>query len=673
MNEQERSRVVADEAATERDYSKALEQKTKEAQRLVNANLNNTWTTAPSVESPMNGELVGRVALDSPSEDIDGASEFYVGTAKHETADYQVFNWTASIAACTFYGQPADRENLQVMSELVAGVRVFGHRNGELSDFEDAFLGAETDDLFPKRVLQIPRAPGFASRPPIASTPVDFATQDDITPSSSKSPVEVAPETPDTLHGEDSQPPTGLPPTKMPGPALRAPGLLRRELAAPKKAAMSAVLATLQVDQYEAITKNGTTSQILQGHPGTGKTIIAAHRAAYLLRDEAPDDERIRSHVLILGPTNEYVDHIRTALSGLIDDDRRYEITSIPSLLEQLSELPPSTVPTQTLTYKDVDLGLAKLVDLAYSRSRSNSAIGEKPDRATIYAELVRLLQDLPDGVPEEEWGPYLRTLPGTYDELQRQKAFRHRGLLAYIGIRAERQSRFPGHIIIDEAQDLHPIEWEVLGRLGNSGGWTILGDLNQRRTDHTFSSWDRVATLLAIEDENGQAPVQNLQRGYRSTAQIIHFANQLLPREDRILYSLQQDGERPTVTRIPAAGELIGSAIGAAEDLCARVGEGSVAVITTDALAFSRALQKRGWLLDNADTYVWRKDDRRLRLLPPERARGLEFDGVVVVEPADFPENAGRLGVLYTALTRANRFLTVIYHRALPKGLKAR
>jgi DNA helicase IV len=59
--------------------------------------------------------------------------------------------------------------------------------------------------------------------------------------------------------------------------------------------------------------------------------------------------------------------------------------------------------------------------------------------------------------------------------------------------------------------------------------------------------------------------------------------------------------------------------------------------------------------------------------VLPPEPAWGLEFDGVPVIESAKFPEKVGRKGVLYTALTRANRFLTVVHNRALPAGLKAR
>ncbi len=82
--------------------------------------------------------------------------------------------------------------------------------------------------------------------------------------------------------------------------------------------------------------------------------------------------------------------------------------------------------------------------------------------------------------------------------------------------------------------------------------------------------------------------------------------------------------------------------------------------------------MTRRGWKADIGDPYTWRDGDRVLKLLPPARARGLEFDGVVVVEPAAFPENVGWQGVLYTALTRANRFLTVVHQHPLPHRMKA-
>lgn len=70
-------------------------------------------------------------------------------------------------------------------------------------------------------------------------------------------------------------------------------------------------------------------------------------------------------------------------------------------------------------------------------------------------------------------------------------------------------------------------------------------------------------------------------------------------------------------------------------------------------------------------DHSTWARHGRTVRVFVPEGARGLEFDAVVVVEPIDFPENLGRAGQLYTSLTRANRELAVVWHRALPDPLR--
>jgi len=112
--------------------------------------------------------------------------------------------------------------------------------------------------------------------------------------------------------------------------------------------------------------------------------------------------------------------------------------------------------------------------------------------------------------------------------------------------------------------------------------------------------------------------------------------------------------------------------AVAAASKLIDRVGGGTVAVITVDTRAITVLLASQGWSTTSASSSIWKNGERTLRVIPPGRARGLEFDGVVVVEPADFPENVGRQGVLYTALTRANRLLTVVHRKPLPKGLKA-
>lgn len=664
MTSPEHERVTADETATERHYNKALLQRAKEAQQYTRANVNNSWTTSGSMEAPRVGELVGRIALSAESATIDGEQNFYIGTTKHEGDGYQVFSWTAPIAACTYYRQPPDRNHLHELSESVAGVRVFARDYSGIVDFQDEVIGDyPVDSLFPKRRLQIPRAPGSRQQTEVTRSPAaDMSERLRANPGTG-----VQPQSDTVLGSSTSQAPDQV----IPGPKLRAPDLLRRQLAAPKAASMSAVLATLQPDQYAAITKSAAESQFLQGHPGTGKTIIAVHRAAYLLNSETPKKVRSKGHVLILGPTEEYCSHIRAALRKLIVNDDAYVVKSIPDLLEELAGLPQSTVPTLTMAYSDVDSDLARLVDVAYRKAKSSLDGTQRPDRDSTYAELVGLLQDPPESGLEAEWVAYLRGVPATFDELKKQRARHFRGLMAYIGVLVDRAESNPGHVIVDEAQDIHPIEWEVLGRLGNRGGWSILGDLNQRRTDHTFTTWDHVAHLLAIEDSQGHAPVQMLERGYRSTAQIIQFANQLLPARERVLYSLQQDGEAPTLARVLVATELAYETVAAAEGLSERFTRGTVAVIAVDVMKVSGAISRRGWSKKGADPFVWKKGEKEIRILPPERARGLEFDGVVVMEPADFPENAGRKGVLYTALTRANRALVIVHNRALPRAIK--
>ena len=655
MTDPEHQRITANEMAVEQQYADAVTARAKEYRRTINQMGPNTWTANPIVDIRTSGELIGRVALNAPNPTIDGAEDFYIGTAKHSGHDYEVFSWAAPIA-CTYYRK--SREHHSLCDEVV-GVRVFAHRGDHIVDFEDeAFDGDARADLFPTAELRVPRAPG---RPTIALTPesAGSATSEDVPP-------EPASEVPTAAKSS-----THATSVVIPGPPLRAPELLRRQLATPKTVAMSAVLATLQSDQYDAITKPASENQVLQGHPGTGKTIIAAHRAAYLLNAEVPAESRPRGRVLILGPTAEYVEHVQGALRKLIDDPEGYEVKSVPALLEELAGLPQSTVPTESVLWEDVSPDLARLVDLALAKAKTNLG-AERPNAKDVYAELLWLLQDPPDEGLDGEWATYLRALPATFEELRRQRVSSYRGLMAYIGVRTS-QTSHPGHIIVDEAQDVHPIEWEILGRLGNTGGWTILGDLNQRRTDHTFSSWDNVATLLAIEGDDGEAPVTSLERGYRSTAQIIKFANQLLPARERILFSLQQDGEVPTVQRAGAARDLYGMTFSAAAGLLERVGTGTVAVITVDPRSVSNLMVRAGWRADIGDVQTWRNGEQVLRLLTPERARGLEFDGVVVVEPADFPENFGRQGVLYTALTRANRLLTVVHHRALPRGIKIR
>lgn len=684
MNDADRLREVADEAAREAHYSEELVRKERAFRdshaRTVTPN---KFTGSHPTDPIMRNELIGRVKLSGHNEVVE-AEDFYIGTANLADDSYRVYPWTAPIAR-TFYRNSRPQEQgagaVQSVVEDVVGVRAFTHRVDQINDLQDEWLDGEhrAEPMFRAAPLDVPLPPPRAQLPtpppssralPVAPLAAEPGSRS-LAPERSTDLDQSQPAAANGAAAGRRRPP--IPDVKVPGPPLRTADLLRRQLSASKEAAMSAVLATLQQDQYEVITALATDNQILQGHPGTGKTIIAVHRAAYLISDphpDEPDDARARGRVLIIGPTDEYVSHVGTALRKLIPDSTRFNAISLPGLLDQIAGLPRASTPTETASYLDVDLELAALVDRACARVLAAS--DASPDAAAVYSALVDFLNNPPDGVLDGEWVRYLKSLPNQYSDFRRERRRSHRGLMAYLAVKTIDPRPRYGHIIVDESQDVHPLEWEVLARFVNDGGWTILGDMNQRRTDFTFGSWDRVAERLAI-DIGGRAPVQVLERGYRSTAQIIQFANQLLPASERSLYSLQRDGQAPTVRRSARASDLFTDALKAAMELQDVVGHGTTAIIAADHDGMRALLPRSGWQAERGDSSTWRNGSRALRLLPAERARGLEFDAVVVVEPAGFPELYGRKGVLYTALTRANRLLTIVHHRALPDQLKVR
>jgi DNA helicase-2/ATP-dependent DNA helicase PcrA len=678
MNDAEHQSEIANEAAVEARYSEGRIQKERDYRdshaRTVTPN---KFTGKHPTDPITRSELIGRVKLSSHNEVVE-AEDFYIGTENFVGDAYRVYPWTAPIAR-TFYRNAKPQERgagaVESVFQDVVGVRAFTHHLDQINDLQDEWLDGEHLEatMFARAPLNVPRPPSRPESPlpgPASNVPTAEPAVADVSPVQAEthaavgqSPLPAVPPRPPSQTGSKFTAAAA----DIPGPPIRTAELLRRQLAAAKESAMSAVLATLQPDQYEVITALATENQILQGHPGTGKTIVAVHRAAYLLSEphpDEPDDARARGRVLVIGPTEEYVSHVSNALRKLIPDASRFNAVALPGLLEDLAGLPRTSTPTETSSYLDVDLGLAVLVDRACARVMAASEWAL--DAGAVYAALVGFLKDPPDGVLEEEWAQYLKALPKQYADFRRERRRAHRGLMAYLGVKSMEQRPRYGHIIVDESQDIHPLEWEVLARFANDGGWTILGDVNQRRTDHTFASWDKVAERLAIDVE-GKAPVQVLERGYRSTAQIMHFANHLLPPNQRSLYSLQKDGEAPKLRHVTKPVELFEVALNAAIELHDLVSPGTTAIIAADHEGMRNLMPRKGWQADRGESSTWRDGDRTLRVLPAERARGLEFDAVVVVEPASFPQLFGRKGVLYTALTRANRLLTVVYHRALP------
>jgi hypothetical protein len=227
--------------------------------------------------------------------------------------------------------------------------------------------------------------------------------------------------------------------------------------------------------------------------------------------------------------------------------------------------------------------------------------------------------------------------------------------------------SRTPSlaHVVVDEAQDLSPMECRALGRRCSTGSATVLGDLAQGTTPWAAPSWPALLANLGKPD----TAVRELSVGYRVPRQILDYASTLLAviaPELRPASSLRADPGALDLTRVPGAS--FGRAlIAACRRACAQ--PGSVAVIAADPQVpeLGRALDQAGLAYGAPGT------DAALTLVPVTLAKGLEYDHVIVVEPARIASAEARgLQRLYVALTRAVSRLTVVHSEPLPEPLPA-
>jgi DNA helicase IV len=225
--------------------------------------------------------------------------------------------------------------------------------------------------------------------------------------------------------------------------------------------------------------------------------------------------------------------------------------------------------------------------------------------------------------------------------------------------------SRTPSmaHVVVDEAQDLSPMEVRAIGRRCTTGAATVLGDIAQGTTAWATTSWSDLLVHLG----KAGAEVRELAVGYRVPRQILDYASALLPLiapELSPASSLRTDPGALHIARHPAAALPAAIAVACAEAL---EGAGSVAVIAADPSAGSLAavLSAAGVPFGEPGS------DSRLTLVPVTLVKGLEFDHVIVVEPASIVAAEARgLQRLYVALTRAVSQLTILHAEDLPAAL---
>jgi DNA helicase IV len=524
--------------------------------------------------------------------------------------------------------------------------------------------------------------------------------------------------------------------------------ILESEIERPRTGPMRDIVATIQPEQDVLVRAGLAQSLCVQGAPGTGKTAVGLHRAAYLLY--AFRDQLARSGVLVVGPNDSFLSYIgdvlpalgeidatQATVASLVADARGVAIRGTDPVAAALVKgdarmadvlrkavwshlghpdgalvVPRGAHQWRVGAYLVEEMmtelrargvryeaGRAMLPQrLAHQVLLRMEAAGDSPDDRVqnaiarskpvrAYADAVwpaldprklvlRLLTDAEflaaaaDGVltPEEQQLILLLSAPRTVGAVRWTLAD-----AILVDEAADLLQRTPslGHVILDEAQDLSPMMLRAVGRRASTGSVTVLGDLAQATTPWATRSWTDSLTHLGHPD----AEVTELVAGFRVPGAVIDFAARLLPRIAPGLtppHSVRRQRGDLVIARV---GDAEGTLVDAARGMLAR--EGTVGLIVPDALVgrVRTGLTQAGLAYEvlGEDPPAF---DTRIDLVPANLAKGLEFDHVVLLEPAAIvagePDEVTGLRRLYVCLTRAVTSLVVVHAQPLPEALEA-
>ncbi|MFF1305647.1 HelD family protein [Streptomyces sp. NPDC058307] len=511
--------------------------------------------------------------------------------------------------------------------------------------------------------------------------------------------------------------------------------IVAREIERPRVGPMRDIAATIQPEQDDLVRSDLSVSVCVQGAPGTGKTAVGLHRAAYLLYTH-PQRMR-RGGLLVLGPNRTFLSYISQVLPALGESGVRQS-----TLQDEIARHPVTATDAHPAAVLKHDPRMAEVLRRAlYARVSSEGVNSlEIPDGSYRWrvgaGELARIVADVrreepPYGVGRERVrGRVLRSVQlqaerraGPQNGAWVQRVSRSRVMGAFLdtvwpkvrpeevvaellgggeglvvaaeGIldaeeqknllwakppRSWKSARWSaadlvlldevaglvehpegyGHLVVDEAQDLSPMECRAIARRARFGSVTVLGDLAQGTTPWAARSWHTVLRHLGKPD----AAVVPLTLGFRVPQAVVGFANRLLAHLDVEVpqgRSLRGDGE--LAIRRTSVDALPGAVVDAVRDSLAY--EGSVGVVAADA-DVARVRQA----LDAAGIATAGPDElgARVSVVPAGVVKGLEYDHVVAVEPATIAEAEERgLHRLYVVLTRAVSRLVVVHGRPLP------
>jgi DNA helicase IV len=528
---------------------------------------------------------------------------------------------------------------------------------------------------------------------------------------------------------------------------------------------MRDIVATIQAEQDEAIRAPWQGFTMISGGPGTGKTVVALHRAAYLLYSNRRRFES--GGVLVVGPSRIFLNYIERVLPSLgeesvtlrsigavasdvvpINGDRMDSAAVAPvkgslrmvPILRRLVQEPPQSVPLElrvswhghVLVLPPEALARLRAEVLAHHRYNQGREAAERALLAALWrirpavdeidreefdeqvggtapfqmfcnawwpavsaVEALRRLADsalvrrlsgailspaecalvsgsyqpangdaldwtAADGALLDELANLLGPLPEPED--REVPIFLEGGtevpeLITTIERLIPTREVDPfatphetyAHILVDEAQDVSPMQWRMLRRRGGSASWTIVGDPAQ-------SSWtDAEEASRALSEIISAAPVRRfrMSTNYRSPAEVFDLAGRVVvaafPEAD-LPTAVRSTGIEPELLAI-APDELLNAVSKTVAELLGLV-EGTVGVICPPSRrpAVDRQLE-RAQLADD-----------RVVVVSPLEAKGLEYDAVLVIAPDEIvAESPGGIRSLYVALTRATQRLVTL------------
>ncbi|MDP9093797.1 MAG: AAA family ATPase [Actinomycetota bacterium] len=517
--------------------------------------------------------------------------------------------------------------------------------------------------------------------------------------------------------------------------------LLREEIERPRVGPMRDIVATIQPDQDDLVRADLDTSLCIQGAPGTGKTAVGLHRAAYLLYTYP---ERLRrSGVLVVGPNRAFLHYIAQVLPSLgeagieqstvgdlmqwpapgveptgaavLKGDARMADVLLRAVLAHIAKPAEDLVAiVGTKRYRVGAHHLRRYVDDARRALRDGLRWSTARERLRMQvAEDVRRQREDAGGAPSDAdtakvartaavsgfldtvWpslsapallerlysdAEFLRRCSSTVlsegeRELLMRPAARSIKATSWTPADAVLLDELTGfldatatfvHAVVDEAQDLSAMQCRAIARRCPLGSITVLGDLAQATTPWAVGSWAQ--TMLHLGHEG--AALRPLTTGYRVPGEVLDVANRLLPHI--------APGIAPATSVRRGADALSFRPHAAlAEELrrCLSI-EGSVGVITADREASEtlRELHDAGIDARPVHADADADADARVSVVPASQAKGLEFDSVVLIEPATIvgeqATHIAGLRHLYVVFTRAVSRLCVIHDAPLPPEL---